>query len=232
MRFAALALVSACALAACNPSAPSGGAGGGFPDLTAASYRAEATVQSPDGGTMPVVMIRSGNKMRMEMAAPQGQMAVVNNGETGDSFVLMTSGGRTMAMQLSAVDYENPADEWNAEMASNARRTGACAVAGESGAEWSHDVDGKTNTACVTEDGIILRATEEGRTTWETTSVQRGPQSADLFVLPPGVQAMDMSAIAGAAASAAAQGGVTPQLCDQLRAAGAPADALSRAGCS
>lgn len=233
MRFAALALVTACALAACNPSAPAGNAGGSaFPDLSRASYRAEATVQSPDGGTMPVVMIRSGNKMRMEMASPQGQMAVINNGETGDSFVLMTNGGRTVAMQMSAVDYKNPADEWNAEMTSTARRTGACAVAGESGSEWTHDVNGKANTACVTDDGIILRATEEGRTTWETTSVQRGPQSADLFVLPPGVQAMDMSAIGGAAASAAAQGGMTPQLCEQMRSAGAPAEALSRAGCS
>jgi hypothetical protein len=230
MRLAAVVLVSACALAACNPSAPSGG-GGLFPDLTRASYRAEATVQSPDGGTMLVVMIRSGNKMRMEMNAPEGQMAVVNNGETGDSFMLMTSGGQTTAMQMSGVNYENPAQEWGAEYASTATRTGSCAVAGESGSEWTREADGATSTACVTDDGIILRATEDGRTTWETTSVQRGPQSADLFTLPPGVQAVDMSAIAGAAAAAAAQGGVTPQLCEQMRSAGAPADALSRAGC-
>ena len=230
MRYAALALVSACALAACNPSAPAGG--GGFPDLAGASYRAEANVQSPDGGTMPVVMIRSGNKMRMEIASPQGQMAVINNGETGDSFVLMTSGGQTTAMQMSAIDYKNPAEEWGAEYASTATRTGSCAVAGESGSEWTRETNGEQHTACVTDDGIILRATEDGRTTWETTSVQRGPQSADLFVLPPGVQAVDMSAIAGAAASAAAQGGVTPQLCEQMRSAGAPADVLSRAGCS
>ena len=230
MRIAALALVSGWALAACNPSAPSGG--GLFPDLTSASYRAEATVQSPDGGTMPVVMIRSGDNMRMEMSAPQGQMAIVNNAETGESFVLITDGEQTTAMQLSAIDYENPAEAWNTEYASTATRTGSCAVAGESGAEWTREVDGEASTACVTDDGIILRATEDGRTTWETTRVQRGPQSADLFVLPPGVQVMDLSAIAGAAAGAAAGGGVTPQLCEQMRNAGAPADALSRAGCS
>ena len=45
----------------------------------------------------------------------------------------------------------------------------------------------------VTDDGIILRAREGERTVWETTSVQRGPQDASLFTLPPGVQVMDLS---------------------------------------
>lgn len=231
MRSVALALASACVLAACNPGAPSGG-GGLFPDLTRASYRAEATVQSPDDGAIPVVMIRSGNKMRMEMAAaPMGEMAIISNGDTGESFVLVTNGGQTTAMQMSAIDYENPAEHWNAEYASSATRTGSCSVAGESGAEWTREANGEQSTVCVTDDGVILKATQDGRTTWETTSVRRGPQSADLFVLPAGVQVMDMSAIAGAAASAAVGGGMTPELCAQMRNAGAPADALSRAGC-
>ena len=232
MRFAALALVSACALAACNPSAPSGNAGGGFPDLMHASYRAEAQVQGPDGSTIPVVMIRSGNKIRMEMSSPQGgQMAVINNGESGDRFVLMTNGGHTTAMQMNSIDYKDPAEEWGAEFAATATRTGSCAVAGQSGAEWTRQVDGEARTSCVTDDGIILRATEGDRTTWETTSVQRGPQSADLFVLPPGVTATDVSSIAAAAANAAAGQGMSPQLCEQMRNNGAPADVLQRAGC-
>jgi outer membrane lipoprotein-sorting protein len=230
MRFVALALVSACALAACNQDGPAGG--GAFPDLNGASYRAEATVQAPDGSAIPVVMIRSGDKMRMEMTGGQGDVAVVSNGAGGDSFVLMTTEGRTVAMDLSSIDYTNPAEQWGAEYAATATRTGTCSVAGETGSAWSRETDGKTNTTCVTNDGIILQATEDGRTTWETTSVQRGAQSADLFVLPPGVQVMDMSAVAGAAASAAAGGGMTQQVCEQMRSAGAPADALSRAGCS
>ena len=229
MRFVALALVSACALAACNPSGSSGG--GAFPDLNGASYRAEATVQGPDGQSIPVVMIRSGDKMRMEMASAQGDVAVVSNGEGGENFVLMTTDGRTVAMDMSSIDYTNPAEQWGAEYRATATRTGSCSVAGETGSAWSREADGATNTTCVTNDGIILQATEDGRTTWETTSVQRGPQSADLFVLPPGVQVMDMSAIAGAAANAAAGGGMSPQLCEQMRDGGAPADVLSRAGC-
>ena len=229
MRFAVFVLASACVVAACNPGAPGGGAA--FPNLAQASYRAEATALGPDGNATPVVMIRSGNKMRMEMASPEGQMAMVNNGDTGESFVLMTNDGQTTAMSMSALDYRNPADAWNAEMASTATRIGACAAAGETGSEWTREADGGTTTACVTDDGIILRATDDGETTWETTSVQRGPQSADLFVLPAGVQVMDMSAIAGAAVNSAAAGQATPELCNTLRSAGAPADALSRAGC-
>ena len=137
MRFVALALVTACALAACNQNGSAGG--GAFPDLNGASYRAEATVQGPDGQTMPVVMIRSGNKMRMEMAGPQGQMAVVNNGDTSESFVLMTNNGQTTAMQLSAIDYRNPTrprgscSRWRPSMWS--KRTPGCATARAS--TWS-----------------------------------------------------------------------------------------------
>lgn len=229
MRIAALALVTACALAACGQG---GGAGGeAFPNLAGASYRAEGAIQNPAGGTMPVVMIRSGNKVRMEMTGPMGEMAVVNNGDTGEGFVLITNGGNTTAMELSQANYQNPMDDWTTDYATTATRTGACAVAGETGAEWSRTANGETSTSCVTSDGIMLRATQDGATTWETTSVQRGAQSDDLFVLPPGVQAMDLSAIAGAAVQGAASGQASPELCNTLRSAGAPAEALSRAGC-
>jgi hypothetical protein len=46
----------------------------------------------------------------------------------------------------------------------------------------------------VTSDGIVLRGTEDGRTTWEATRVQRGAQSADLFRVPPGVEVVDLGA--------------------------------------
>jgi hypothetical protein len=88
---------------------------------------------------------------------------------------------------------QNPIDEWQGDLAQNATRTGTCTVAGETGAEWTKTTpeDG-TDTVCVTEDGIILRATDDGRVAWETTSVQRGAQSAELFTLPEGVEAMDL----------------------------------------
>jgi len=81
-------------------------------------------------------------------------------------------------------------------------------VAGENGAEWTREENGAPQTACVTSDGIILRATEGGQTVWETTSVQRGPQSADLFTLPAGVQVIDLNNLGSAIENLArSQGG-------------------------
>jgi len=200
MRVAGLAVVSALVLAACNPSGPgqSAGAGGVFPNLTTASYRIEATV-THDAGAMPVVMIRDGaTRQRVEIATPAGPTTMITNSETGESFVLTNAGGQMMAMRMDADQFDDPAKDWSAEVASTARRTGDCAVAGENGAVWTRDDNGTPNTVCVTSDGIILRVTEGDRTVWETTSIQRGPQSAELFVLPPGVQVMDLGDVGSA----------------------------------
>lgn len=198
MRSAVLALASAALLAACNPSAPAGGdAGGGglFPDLNRVAYRAEATLTNQDGETTPIVMIRDGRKSRFEFSGEDGASTIITNGDTGESFVLTTQGGRTMAIRASGMSetFTDPADAWQGGLAQDATRTGACAVAGESGDEWTKttEADG-TDTVCVTDDGIILRATDDGRVVWETTSVQRGAQAANLFTLPEGVQVMDL----------------------------------------
>ena len=211
MRAAFLALVSVCALAACNPSAPSGenaapSVSDVFPNLTSASFRAEANI-TREGQTLPVVMIRDGQKLRMEISAPQGQSTIITNGETGESFIIASAMGQTHAMRLQQQDNEDPTAEWQGELAT-ATRTGSCSVAGENGAEWTRDENGTPHTACVTSDGIILRAAEGGQTVWEPTSVQRGPQSADLFTLPAGVQVIDLNNLGSAIENLArSQGG-------------------------
>jgi hypothetical protein len=117
------------------------------------------------------------------------------NAETGEAYVLTNAAGQQMAMRMDAGQFDDPAKDWSAEVSSTARRTGSCAVAGENGSEWTREENGTPNTVCVTDDGIILRATEGDRTVWETTSVQRGPQSAELFTLPAGVEVMDLGNI-------------------------------------
>lgn len=192
MRSAAFALVSVCVLAACNPAAPGGG--GLFPDLTRGAYRAEVVVTGPDGSSMPMVMFRDGQKQRMEFNSQQGQGVVIVNGETGEAYSINTAAGQTMAMRMSmdSAQFTDPARTWSATLASSATRTGSCSVAGLSGGEWTHVDQGVTRTICTTDDGIILRTREGERTMWEVTSVQRGPQDASLFTLPPGVQVMDL----------------------------------------
>jgi hypothetical protein len=203
MRGAVLAVVAACALAACGQSTEqqsAGSSGGLFPDLTRTAYRAEATITSEDGDAMPIVMIRDGRKSRVEVTSGDGAYTMISNGDTGETFVLTSQGGRMMAIRSrgESEGFTDPAEAWQGELSENATRTGTCSVAGENGAEWTKTTaeDG-TDTVCVTEDGIILRATDDGRVVWETTSVQRGAQSADLFVLPEGVQAIDAGNFGG-----------------------------------
>lgn len=205
MRTVALAIVSVLLLSACNQSAPAGGdaetAGSElFPNLTDAAYRAEGQIMR-DGQTLPVVMIRDGNKLRMEVGTPQGQSVIISNGETGESLIIATAAGRTFAMRADGEQFQDPAQDWQGDIATSATRTGACSRAGESGAEWTRTEEGGTNVACVTNDGIILLAQHNGQVVWQTDSVQRGPQSADLFTLPPGVQVMDLNNISGVAAA-------------------------------
>lgn len=193
------AAVSACALAACNPSAPGdagGGGGGGFPDLTSTSYRAEAVV-TDDGRTMPVVLMRDGVRQRMEMSADGVQSAFITNAQTGETFIVSTVGGQTRAMRASVGDFEDPALKWQGEISQTATRVGACSGAGQNGTEWTRDSDGSVETVCVTNDGIILRAALDGQTVWETTSVERGPQDAALFEVPQGVEVLDLGNMEG-----------------------------------
>lgn len=199
MRRAMLAVFSVCALAACNPSTPAGqsaesGAGGAFPDMSASAYRAEVTING-DRGAVPLVLMRDGRSFRMEFATGDGPSTFISNAATGESYILTEQSGRTMAIRASGLNdaIPNPTEEWQGDALQSATRTGDCSVAGENGAEWTRTTaETGTDTVCVTEDGIMLRITDDGRVAWETTSVQRGPQSAELFTLPAGVQVMDL----------------------------------------
>lgn len=203
MRTVAIAIVSALALSACNQSAPAGGGDQRasddlFPNLSDAAYRAEGQIMR-DGRSLPMVMIRDGAKLRMEVGTPEGRSVIITNGETGESLIIATAAGRTFAMRASDDHINDPAQDWQGEIAARATRTGTCSQAGESGSEWTRTEEGGTSTACVTSDGIILLAQKDGQVVWQTTSVERGPQAADLFTLPPGVQVMDLNNIPGLA---------------------------------
>lgn len=205
MRTIALVLTAALSLAACGRSAPAGESaqteapgGGAFPDLAQASYRAEATITDDDGRTAPMVMIRSAGKLRMEVSAPEGNAIIITNAADGEGIIISSMGGRQVAMRMTDADqFKDPAEDWSSELAANATRTGSCSVAGETGAEWTRSGEKGEQTACVTSDGIILRAGAAGRTTWETTRVERGPQDAALFEVPPGVQVLDLNNVRG-----------------------------------
>jgi len=105
-----------------------------------------------------------------------------------------------VAVRIEDVDAPQPLETaWAALGAENARSTGKCEVAGESGHDWTPrqaPAPGVERTACITDDGIVLRVSESGATLWEATSLQRGQQDAALFGVPTGYQLIDPQAIA------------------------------------
>ena len=182
----------------------------------------------PDGGTMAEVIYRDGAKMRTEMNGPAGQMISIINSDTHEAFNIMHIGGRTMATRtdLSQVQTGTHApvdvDALRAQMQSRAHRLGSCSAAGENGSEWTIDApEGVTTTSgartmCVTNDAIMIQMKVNGSLVFDTQSLQRGPQDASLFQLPPGVQATNTrvpsqasvaDAVARARAAAAAANG-------------------------
>jgi hypothetical protein len=107
----------------------------------------------------------------------------------------LTTAASGVAVRIEDSDAPQPLETaWAALGADNARSTGRCEVAGESGREWTPKeapAPGVDRVACITEDGIVLRVTESGRTLWEATSLQRGPQEASLFGVPQGYALID-----------------------------------------
>jgi hypothetical protein len=107
-----------------------------------------------------------------------------------------------VAVRIEDADAPQPLETaWIALGEDNARNVGDCDVAGESGHEWrprEAPAPGVERTACITDDGIVLRVRENDRVLWEATSLQRGPQQASLFGVPTGYQLIDPQATAEA----------------------------------
>jgi hypothetical protein len=104
-----------------------------------------------------------------------------------------------VAVRIDDADAPQPLETaWAALGEDNARSGGRCEVAGETGHQWRprEETAGVERIACITEDGIVLRVTENGRALWEATSVQRGPQDAALFGVPAGYQLIDPQRVA------------------------------------
>lgn len=165
-----------------------------FPALFQAAYRAEAIVATADprAASMPLTIYRDGGKTRLELVAPgMGQGALVFDPVSGEAVFLMSQAGAQLAMKMPPADTPKTAETRWRDTA-GATFVGACAGAGEVGGEWTLTEGGVVRTACVTADGVILRAKDGDKIVWETTAISRGPQDAALFVPPPGVKIVDV----------------------------------------
>ncbi|MGE0045328.1 MAG: DUF4412 domain-containing protein [Hyphomonadaceae bacterium] len=199
MRKIGLALAAgALLLAGCGQSGQTGqqqqaGAGGAFPQLFQASYRQEIQMTS-EGRTGAMVMVRSGQNTRMEFTGDQGEMIMIVNPEAQEAYTIMPAQRRAMRVPLTQIT-QTPESLWTQsanDTAAAVTRVGPCNVAGESGNEWQRVDESGTHRGCVTNDGILLRATNGEEVVWETTSLQRGPQDPALFGPPAGYQVTDL----------------------------------------
>lgn len=172
--------------------------------------RVEATL--PNYGQAAIVFDESTNAAYVLNPTAQGALAAQTAAPAQTATVQTTesaAGQQTtttaptqvvgVAVRLREADAPHPLETaWAALGADNARSTGPCEVAGETGHEWTprEATSGVDRTACITDDGIVLRVRENNRVLWEATRLQRGNQDAALFGVPPGYQLIDPQAVA------------------------------------
>lgn len=103
-----------------------------------------------------------------------------------------------VAVRVDDVNAPKPMEAaWAALGGDNARHVGRCNVAGENGNEWRpRNGDAGVRTACITNDGIVLRVMQDGAPLWQASALQRGQQDPALFGVPPGYQVIDPQAVA------------------------------------
>lgn len=173
-----------------------------FDESTSAAYVLNATGQQPGATVQPTATAPAGTTTT---PAPQGTTTTTAPTTTAPATTTAQAPVTAqpvvgVAVRIEDADAPQPLETaWAALGAENARSTGRCEVAGESGHEWTPreaPAPGVERTACITDDGIVLRVSESGRTLWEATSLQRGEQDAALFGVPPGYQLIDPQAVA------------------------------------
>ncbi|MFZ2029481.1 MAG: hypothetical protein WAU68_04165 [Vitreimonas sp.] len=156
------------------------------------------TLQSAPGAAPPVSVPQT----TVPNAPVQGPTVVPAQPTPSGQLVTAVNPARVIgvAVRISDSDAPQPLETpWAALGGSNARSVGDCTVAGQNGHEWQPKeapAPGVERTACITSDGVVLRVRENSRVLFEATNVQRGPQNASLFGVPPGYQTINPEAVA------------------------------------
>lgn len=102
------------------------------------------------------------------------------------------------AVRMAQGDAPQPLEaSWVALGAENAESTGDCTAANENGRVWRprQGSSGAERTACITDDGIVVRLSEGDVVLFEATRVDRGSQDAALFGVPANYRIIDPAAV-------------------------------------
>jgi hypothetical protein len=176
-------------LAACGLGRPAA------PDFSDVAYRVEGRLTGADGVGSTTVIYRDGDRMRVETALDnRDPVVVVFNEDDNRAYVLRSVAGANVAML--APENETPQvleAAWRDSDPDALEHLGGCEAAGVQGQLW-REATGDA-TACITDEGVVLRVTNGERVTFEATNVAIGPQDPALFGIPAGYQIVDPAAM-------------------------------------
>lgn len=170
------------------------------------AYR--ATGQSPGNGTeMRISWLAANGLMRVDMPGGQGFM-VANPRGGSPGFMVMEAQRMVMDIPTSQLPATSMQPSANARFT----REGTARIASTDCTIWRMEDQGRSGRACLTADGVMLRAEGDGRPGQiEATSVTYGPQDPARFQRPTGYQTFQMPAgMPGAAGGALPRGTALP----------------------
>ncbi len=170
------------------------------------AYR--ATGQGPgNGAEIRISWLASTGLMRVDMPGGQGFMVANPRGNT-PGFMVMEAQRMIMDVPTSQL----PAASMQPSASARFTREGTARIANTDCTIWRLEDQGRSGRACLTADGVMLRAEGDGRPGQiEATSVEYGPQDPARFQRPSGYQTFQMPAgVPGAPGGAMPRGTALP----------------------
>jgi len=174
----------------------------GFPKMTA-TYRAIYDISSKEEGPKEATFeVDGARKLRFEMAhmseakAAKGLKLIGVFDDPNDRMLLYVDGPDAPKAALTLPQKEGFMDtflKWGAAADKQPEKVGTDKIAGLSCDVWQTDDDGGEHQACLTSDGILLRAGDAGEEpTIVAREVKRGAISESRFAIPEGYEVVDM----------------------------------------
>ncbi len=167
-------------------------------------FSADMKMTGGRGMDMTGKMYFGGEKIRMDMNAPQGTSVMLVDPVKRTSYMLMPE--QKMYMEFNAamarrrtpdmkpMDPENPCAN---TPDTTCKKVGTETVNGRNCDKWEFTTSGRVTNYWVDKRLMFpVKMTGEG-TSWELTNIKEGPQDAKLFEIPPDYQKMDMGGMMG-----------------------------------
>lgn len=141
-----------------------------------------------NGAEMRISWLAANGLMRVDMPGGQGFMVADMRGNT-PGFMVMEAQRMIMDVPVSQL----PATSMQPSASARFTREGTARIANTDCTIWRMEDQGRSGRACLTADGVMLRAEGDGRQGQiEATSVAYGPQDPARFQRPSGYQAFQM----------------------------------------